>query len=181
VLATYARTWNRVETRWSLLSTDLRGLSETLAGFRVTAERTHDPVSPIVHRSVFLLVDAEGWVRGVYDSNDDGARARLVTDARRLAGAVSLPAGQDAGAGDLYTALGCGGCHSNPRLAPPLGGLSGAQVMLDDGTTVTADDAYLRRSILGRPRCAGRRQPRHGSGLSHDRAGGTGHTACERS
>ena len=34
----------------------------------VTAERTDAGLDPIVHTSVFLLVDARGDVRGVYDS-----------------------------------------------------------------------------------------------------------------
>ena len=148
VLATYARTWNRAETRWTLLSTDARRLPDTLAGFRVTMERTADPASPIVHSSIFLLVDPDGWVRGVYDSSDDAARSRLATDARRLADQEALHAGQGGEAGDLYASLGCAGCHANPRVAPLLDGLSGAQVKLQDGTTVTADDAYLKRSIV---------------------------------
>ncbi|MGH7295299.1 MAG: YHS domain-containing protein, partial [Polyangiaceae bacterium] len=76
--------------------------------------------------------------------------SRLATDARRLAGQASPPAPAPAAAagGDLYASLGCPGCHADHRIAPPLDDLSGATVALDDGTTVTADDAYLRRSIL---------------------------------
>ena len=149
VLAAYARTWNRAETRWALLSTDAGRLGDTLAGFRVTAQRVNNPASPIVHSSVFLLVDADGWVRGVYDSIDEGARSRLAADARRLAGQVP-PSGPGPAAtgGDLYASLGCPGCHANRRIAPSLDGLRGTVVTLDDGTTVTADDAYLRRSIV---------------------------------
>lgn len=149
VLAAYAHTWNRSETRWSLLATDPAHLQDTLVGFRVSAERTQDPASPIVHSSVFLLVDADGWVRGVYDSTDDGARSRLVADARRVVGQGSaVAAGQDGQGGDLYASMGCAGCHANPQLAPRLDDLSGAQVTLDDGTKVTADDEYMRQSIL---------------------------------
>jgi cytochrome c oxidase subunit 2 len=50
----------------------------------------------------------------------------------------------------LYRALGCSGCHDGQTSvhAPPLEGLYGALVPLSDGTTVTADDKYLRESIL---------------------------------
>jgi len=155
VLADYARRWNQAETRWSLLSTDAKHLQDTLTGFRVTAQRNDDPAAPIIHSNVFLLVDSEGWVRGVYDSSDDGARARLLADVRHIAApaAPAPPAASAASAGDvnggsLYASLGCAGCHDDARVAPPLDGVSGTQVTLQDGTKVLADDAYLRQSIL---------------------------------
>jgi cytochrome c oxidase subunit 2 len=50
----------------------------------------------------------------------------------------------------LYTADGCSACHSLTGAAgvgPTFKGLAGSQVSLTEGTTVTADDAYLERSI----------------------------------
>jgi cytochrome c2 len=50
----------------------------------------------------------------------------------------------------LFTSDTCSGCHSlsGARGAgPALNGLAGTTVMLDNGQTVTADDAYLERSI----------------------------------
>jgi cytochrome c oxidase subunit 2 len=51
----------------------------------------------------------------------------------------------------IFTTLGCSACHLNARtpgaIGPPLGGVPGSAVTLTDGTTVTADDAYLRESI----------------------------------
>jgi cytochrome c oxidase subunit 2 len=49
-------------------------------------------------------------------------------------------------------AAGCAACHGLngegvDGLGPPLIGLSGSQVALEGGTTVTADRAYLSRSI----------------------------------
>ncbi len=51
----------------------------------------------------------------------------------------------------LYDSL-CSECHGQngegvPGDAPPLVGLMGSRVELTDGTTVTADDAYLLRCI----------------------------------
>ena len=46
---------------------------------------------------------------------------------------------------------GCVSCHTTdgrPAVGPTWKGVYGSQVVLDDGTTVTADDAYLRESIL---------------------------------
>ena len=50
----------------------------------------------------------------------------------------------------LYRILGCSGCHDGQTLvhAPPMEGLYGALVPLGDGTTVRADEKYLRESIL---------------------------------
>jgi cytochrome c oxidase subunit 2 len=46
----------------------------------------------------------------------------------------------------LFQRLGCANCH--PRICPNLEGLYMKQVPLHDGRIVTADDAYLRESIL---------------------------------
>lgn len=61
-----------------------------------------------------------------------------------------------AGAGDaengfrVFRQKGCNACHlpEASSLAPTLHGLYGHSVELADGSTVTADEAYLRRSIL---------------------------------
>jgi cytochrome c oxidase subunit 2 len=50
----------------------------------------------------------------------------------------------------FYRELGCSGCHESSTIvhAPPLAGLFGKSVPLQNGQFVTADDAYLRDSIL---------------------------------
>ena len=50
----------------------------------------------------------------------------------------------------LFRSLGCSGCHAlgSKVHAPALVGLYGKPVHLGDGRTVTADDGYLRDSIL---------------------------------
>lgn len=50
----------------------------------------------------------------------------------------------------LFTQDGCAACHSltgNAGAGPSLDGAAGRTVELTDGTSVTADDAYLERSI----------------------------------
>jgi|SRR5689334_6900907 mono/diheme cytochrome c family protein len=50
----------------------------------------------------------------------------------------------------LYTADGCSACHSltgSSGVGPSFKGLAGSTVTLTTGQTVTADDAYLERSI----------------------------------
>jgi protein SCO1/2 len=148
-LAIYATHWNAMEPRWSLLSTSHESLRQVAAGFRVMAEATQDPDSPILHSALFFLVDGDGAVRGVYPSTDDRALEALLKDARSLARApASAP---PASSGSLYASLGCGGCHDNARIAPPLVDLHGPR-RLEGGGSVEADDAYLRTSILEPPR-----------------------------
>lgn len=52
---------------------------------------------------------------------------------------------------ELYTSLGCNSCHSLDGTAgagPTLKGIAGRRTRLDNGQTVSADDAYLLESIL---------------------------------
>lgn len=50
----------------------------------------------------------------------------------------------------LFNQLACNTCHlaNGTGRAPSLNGVYGAKVLLADGTTTTADDAYIRESIL---------------------------------
>ena len=50
----------------------------------------------------------------------------------------------------LFTGLGCSGCHrmDGSGIGPSLVGVFGKPVKLADGTTVTADEGYIRDSIL---------------------------------
>lgn len=51
----------------------------------------------------------------------------------------------------LASQLGCVGCHStdgSERTGPTWQGVAGSERTLADGSTVTADDAYLKQSIL---------------------------------
>jgi cytochrome c oxidase subunit 2 len=61
------------------------------------------------------------------------------------------PAESPASAGArLFQQLGCAACHRAEKtaLGPSLEGLFGRTVRLGDGTTVLADEGYLRESIL---------------------------------
>jgi cytochrome c oxidase subunit 2 len=74
-------------------------------------------------------------------------------------GLASLACGSAGGAGlglaetsgeSVFQASGCASCHVDGAgsVAPGLEGLYGSVVRLEDGRTVTADEAYLRESIL---------------------------------
>jgi len=156
VLKKYADAWNPVETRWRLLSTESAALFRLAKDMRATVQETADPDDPILHTNRMFLIDQEGRVRGIYDSTDSVELDRLVADASSLEGrgkrsSASQPAvpprASDSGQ-ELFSSLGCAPCHSQPRIAPPLEGLLGAQVRIDSGEVILADEAYLRQSIL---------------------------------
>jgi cytochrome c oxidase subunit II len=65
---------------------------------------------------------------------------------------VQQPEGDDLAheGAKLFVSQGCSGCHagSSNVHAPRLAGLYGRAVQLADGRTVSANDAYIRDSIL---------------------------------
>ncbi|HEX3777069.1 MAG TPA: SCO family protein [Polyangiaceae bacterium] len=143
ILARYAKRWHE-DARWELLSTNERGLAAVLTGMEIAVSRE---ANEIVHSNRFFLVDARGAVSESYDSADDAAIARLLSDtSRELASAIE-PIASQSGA-ELFSKLGCAGCHDDAQLAPPLGGLFGSSVMLARGSALLADDAYIHESIV---------------------------------
>jgi protein SCO1/2 len=167
VLEAYARTWDGGDPRWLLVRPPPERVLEFATAMKVPFEHTDMPDEPILHTTLFFLVDREGWLRSVYGSLDDAAVRRLAVEAAALeasdesAGtrpaAPELPLLAERATADassaahgqvLYRALGCGACHDVPKLGPALGGLAGRTVRLEGGATVVADDAYLRESIL---------------------------------
>jgi protein SCO1/2 len=154
-LKDYARLWHGDESRWRLLSTDTRGLADVAAGMKVSVSSTGQKDNPILHSNLFMLVDAAGQVRGIYDSSDSDAMQQLLEDIHTLAG-NDTPEPSTAAANtpqvergrELYGTMGCLGCHSQSRIAPPLQNVYGSRVRLDDHRTVWADEAYLHESIV---------------------------------
>lgn len=155
-LKKYAQLWEGDESRWRLLSTDPRGLAEVAAGMKVAVAKTEDKENPIMHSTLFMLVDQQGQVRGMYDSIDNQALDRLVVDAKSLAGDSGQATANVLASGStaverghaLYGSMGCVACHSQVRIAPPLASVYGSLVRLDDRKMVWADDAYLHESIV---------------------------------
>jgi mono/diheme cytochrome c family protein len=92
-----------------------------------------------------------GWV------DREGGRVRIPIDRamEKIAQGGGLPAPGEtvtpASSGEArFQSLGCAACHTaeNTDLAPTLVGLFGEPVQLEGGETPTADEAYLRESIL---------------------------------
>jgi cytochrome c2 len=76
--------------------------------------------------------------------------ATSTTPAAGALGPVTVTPALVARGKTLYTADGCAACHSLTGAAgagPSLKGIAGSQVALTNGSTVTADDAYLEQSI----------------------------------
>ncbi len=150
VLRAYAKHWAPEESRWTLVATDEETLPGLAAGFKVTAERRDDPLDPILHTSLFLLVDGAGRVRGAFDTEHGDQLAALEEGARKLAGAGAARGSPELPTTgiDLYHALSCAKCHERPELAPPLVDLQGRRRDLENGLVAVADEAWVRESIL---------------------------------
>lgn len=149
-LAAYAQKWAPDEPRWSLLVTDPATLLTTVAGFHATVEKSRPgELDPIMHSSVFVLVDGAGLVRGVFDSEHSSDLKALVAGVRTLVSTPMPPPQTLPTEGvELYHALSCASCHESPQLAPPLLGRKGSRVAFDNGIVTTFDEAYVRESLL---------------------------------
>ena len=124
------------------------GLESLAAAMYVTVKPSENDIN---HTRLFFLVDADGSVRGIYESDRNDAVERLVRDAEALgfgSPADSAPPDEAASGGELYAALRCAACHARPELAPLLEGIQGRRVRLEGGAELTADAAYIREAIV---------------------------------
>lgn len=154
-LAAYAEKWNPEEERWLLLATRSPEIEQFARQMRVVVAADADPNNPIMHTNLFMLVDGQGRVRGVYNSSDRQAVKRLERDALALlegAGggrpATAAAAAEPRTGAELYSALRCAACHDDAKIAPPLEGLRGRTVKLEQGGDIHVDEAYVKRSIV---------------------------------
>jgi protein SCO1/2 len=155
-LKKYAELWQGDESRWRLLSTDPNGLSAVTRGMHVAVAASGDKDNPILHSTLFMLIDQQGTIRGLYDSIDNDALTRLVDDAKAIDGGNVQTAGAVGATGSnsvergrvLFGSMGCLACHSQVRVAPPLASLYGSAVRLENKKMVWADEAYLHESIV---------------------------------
>ncbi|KYO50566.1 cytochrome c oxidase subunit II [Tistrella mobilis] len=124
----------------------------------VPALRLKRDVVPGRYTSLWFTADRPGTYRLTCaefcgtDHSTMGGRLvvmRPADYARWLAQSDLDPSLAEQGA-QLFRTLGCSGCHGPGSTvhAPPLDGLYGSPVPLDDGRVITADDRYIRDSIL---------------------------------
>jgi protein SCO1/2 len=150
VLAAYAHRWSIGERPWTLLAMKAPDVDALAEAMQVVVDRPAAGDGDIIHSDHFFLVDRDGWVRAVYDSQSPAALDALARDAEALAGGRTptlRPAASLDGA-QLFGQLGCGGCHTNARVAPPLGGFQGRVIQIEGGAAVSASDDYLRESLV---------------------------------
>jgi protein SCO1 len=60
----------------------IRTLSEK--GFKLAAVEERNSPEPIIHSTKLVLVDREGWVRGIYEAIGEDQTAKIVTDIEKL-------------------------------------------------------------------------------------------------
>lgn len=77
-------------------------------------------------------------------------RARTTTTTSSAVGPVVVTSALVARGKSLYSADGCSACHSitgTPGVGPSFKRIAGSRIILINGQTITADDAYLEQSI----------------------------------
>lgn len=89
VLADYARDFGADQRSWRFLTGEKVAIYRVARAFKLTAVDA-TPDAPIIHSTRFTLIDADGRVRGYYDSLDRDQMRQLRTDAATL-GRETMP------------------------------------------------------------------------------------------
>src|SRR6266550_266871 len=83
VLKTYAGDYKADPVRWHFLTGTKDQMYSAAADMKVAAKPAEGE-TPILHSEKLLLVDADGNIRGYYNSKDPEALDRLVSDSAML-------------------------------------------------------------------------------------------------
>ncbi len=87
VLRAFAERFGAAAPSWSFLTGTEADVDQLAKGFLVGLSGKADPSAPdfgILHSGHLLLVDANGQLRAVYGSDEEGVEERVVRDARGL-------------------------------------------------------------------------------------------------
>lgn len=90
ILQAYAESWDIDDPRWYFLTADRETMTSiVMDGFKLMLEMDPppgavSPEEPILHSTRFVLVDAEGAIRGYYEAIQGGEMERLVRDLRAV-------------------------------------------------------------------------------------------------
>ncbi|MGH9351125.1 MAG: cytochrome c oxidase subunit II, partial [Terriglobia bacterium] len=129
---------------------------DVIHDFSVPAFRVKMDVLPDRYTTLWFRATQVGRFRfycdqycGTFHSH---MRGEVIVMSRRayaqwLSGGMHHVESMAAAGATLYEQYGCITCHGTGK-GPPWVGLYDSKVRLSDGTTVIADDAYIRRSIL---------------------------------
>jgi mono/diheme cytochrome c family protein len=107
------------------------------------------PVTPEAFQTPFA--DESGFEPDALNLNPTPAQDLEIDPGAGLPQETAAPGGEgQAGQGAaLFQSLGCSACHfQGSQTAPALENLAGETVTLEGGETVTADEVYIRESIL---------------------------------
>lgn len=85
VLKEYGRKHEADDARWRFLTGVSQEASHAVSHAFLLAAASGAGTEPITHSTKFVLVDADGKIRGYYDSNDEQAMLKLKQDASQLA------------------------------------------------------------------------------------------------
>ena len=131
---------------------------DTIHSFYVPALRVKQDVVPGRYESMWFQADRPGRYHlfcAEYCGTDHARMGGWLTvmEPRAYAGWLRNQGGQPSLAAQgeqLFHAFGCSGCHGpgGTVRAPDLNGVYGGPVALQDGRVVTADERYVRDSIL---------------------------------
>jgi cytochrome c oxidase subunit II len=129
---------------------------DVIHSFAVPAFRLRADVLPGRFTTLWFQADAPGEYRlycSEYCGTDHARMLGTITVLRAADYAAWLTSGATASYSpaargrELFRLHGCIDCHERGR-APNLEGVFGSRVLLSDGSTVTADENYVRESIL---------------------------------
>ncbi len=83
VLASYGKGYGAIEGKWIFLTGEKKKIYElTRSGFHLGLDT--EGTEAIIHSQKFVLVDGNADIRGYYDSEDEEAMKKLISDARLL-------------------------------------------------------------------------------------------------
>ncbi|HTX18765.1 MAG TPA: SCO family protein [Bacteroidota bacterium] len=87
VLREYADLYKASPSRWLFLTGEKEKIDYlTREGFHLASVKdSTSPAEPIIHSTMFVLVDREGVIRGYYDSSEESVLTKLLDDAKTLA------------------------------------------------------------------------------------------------
>ena len=88
VLKAYGEKLGADESRWHFLTGPKDAMFAAAKGMNLSAGPATDD-APIFHSDLFVLIDGDGKVRGIYHSKEPDALAKLAADARALIGSDS--------------------------------------------------------------------------------------------
>lgn len=108
-------------------------------------------VGGLVAGAIVLGLMVGAYEIGYQHGKDNAAPAKTTApQSRTTTSETSAGGGAVATGKELFAADACSGCHSldgSAGAGPTVAGLAGGKVVLDDGSTLTADDTYLAKAI----------------------------------